>query len=887
MRSFLQQRGSHLYLALVTTVALLVRLIGVGRFSGYIYDEAYYVATAQNLLGLKVASGAAIHPPLVPFTDPNLFSAPPFGKEVIAAAIWLFGNHPWAWRLPGVILGASLPLAGWLLARRLFGRDRRVAGIAAALLALEGLGIGISRVALLDSVGVPLAIWGLVAVLWAGPALLDPRPPRGAVTLLLLAGVLLGLATATKWTGAQALLAAGASLLAFLIFRLRSAPSLARRQIVRALALWFLALVPLPVLVYGATYAWGLGRNGFANGVPPHLGYLASVADIQRRMLNGMWDLRFTHPWLAPVSTWFLLPRPIYLISAYQGTWHSAVYALANPFFVWVGGLALLVGLVRLVRPTGLAGWPGSPYAWTVLWIWTLAFYGTWWLTPRSKFDYYFYPMTAALAVAAAAWAPALATWFRSRAGLWVYGLSLGATTAYLFPLWVGISLPGGLYAHLLWSPTWNPLPVPPASSAAAPATPRSLSPLILKLPPAPPAYGPARQWGYSAAHEAWFADPLRGPDEGLPAAGPVVGQVAVDGGRVFSGTNGDTVTAWNAVTGRRLWTAHLVNQVMTLPLVVRTHGRTLVIVGLGNNRFRAYRPGQGWMRGTGTNALVALDASTGRVQWSVITAGEDMPTPAYAAGRLYEVTGTGQFLAVDAASGRVLWTLQLKGFDSMSSLAWAGSDVVFATNQYLAAYPAASSEVWAVDVATRRVSWAQALPVTSGLSDCSPAVLDGRVYIAGVTHIAMTSPDPTLQGRLFALSLANGRELWSQSLGTGTLPLDQEEVGIPLATADAVYEGNPASGRVFAFQPDGRLIWSTELPGGGRATASPVWAGSLLLWPTSAGEVDVLASATGRVLLRDPLPTGAIGPSSPVLAGSTLWFGTLGGYVDGLAVEP
>jgi outer membrane protein assembly factor BamB/4-amino-4-deoxy-L-arabinose transferase-like glycosyltransferase len=881
MRRILQEGQPRLVLWLATAAALVCRLVGLGAFSGYVYDEAYYVASAQTLLGLKVGPGAAVHPPLVPYTDPNLYSAPPFGKELIAAAIWLFGNHAWAWRLPGALLGSTLPAAGWVLARRLFPEDRRIAAVAACLLAVEGMGIGLSRAAILDSTAVPLAVWGIALVLSAGLHWLDAaRWPIRAGFGWLLGGVVLGLAAADKWTGAQALLTAGALLALALLRRWREGPPLSPRRAWGFVALALVALVPLPIVTYGLTYLWGLGRHGFANGVPPHLSYVAAVWYIQRRILAGMWALRFVHPWLAPVSTWFLLPRPIYLISSYRGSWHAAVYALANPLMVWAGGAGLLLGLPRAINRAWPRHWPGSWFAWASLWIWTLAFYGTWWLTPRSKFDYYFYPMTVAVALAAAAWLPALGRWL-PRVWAWTtYLLPLAVSTLYLFPLWVGVPLPSTFYTNLVWSPTWNPLPTS-TSPSAAPLAPVALAPVDVPPPSAAPPGAAPTEWGYDAGHEAVLAQSPAFPAAGMPAAGPVDAPVAIAGGRVYAATESGRVAAWAAPTGRLLWATTLANQVHTMPLVVPDATRRLVVVGVGNADFARYRPGQGWIRGTGWSGLVALKAATGQVVWTLPTEGEVMATPCYHAGLLYVVTGGGQFLAVQADDGHIVWRLDLDGFDSYSSPTLVGSEVVFATNRYLSAFPATASTVWAVNVHTRQVAWRRTLSVVSGLSDCTPAAADGVVYIAGVVEVG-TGATPVVRSRLFALSSRSGRLLWSASLGGGPWTLSSQEEAPPLATDGAVYIVNPADGEAYAFSAQGgRPLWQAPLPGGPGTITAPLAVGPDLLWPVAGGQVDVLEAADGHLIRQDFLPTGPIGASSPVLAGSELWFGTLGGYID------
>ncbi len=877
--------------ALFTVLALLVRLIGVGAFHGYAYDEAYYVATAQNLLGLPTLHGSALTGPLTRFTDPNLFSAPPFGKELIAASIWAFGNHPWAWRLPGAVLGGLLPAAGYFLARFLFPRHPALPVVAGFFLALEGLGIGMSRTALLDSTVVPLATWGILLVLVAGFDLVAVPAKGGRVALLFGGGALLGLALATKWTGGQALLTAGGILALGFFQHLRTVGHPRVGPVMRTLFLYVAALVVLPLAIYVATYLWGAGPVGFANGVPAADGFLYGVVYIQHQLLDGMWALRFTHPWLSPAWTWFLLPRPIYLISSYTGRWHSAVYALSNPLWVWMGGAGLLLGGLKIVRPGVLAHLPGDRVGWGALWIWTAAFYGTWFLTPRSKFDYYFYPMTVAVAIAAAA-LPGLLAHVRIGRRPWAlraYWVLLILTTLYLFPLWVGISLPDRISTDLVWPPMWGPIPSATSSSVPVPSKMVSLKPLhAAPLPTsAPPLPTVIAAQGYGPTHEAWFASSLGPLNLALPAGGPVAGQVAVSaGGLVYAGTTTDEVVALAALSGLRQWSAVVPNQVHGMPLLVPDGRRLLVVVGVGDPSFRGYNRRAGWIRGTGPNGLVALDARTGQQVWMRSTSAEDMATPLYHAGVLYEVTGSGRLVAIAAASGQILWSLPLTGFDSLSALQYVDGHILVATNQYLVSYPARSSTLWSIDIARRRIAWSLALPVKSGLSDCSVAVSGGIAYITGVSRIVNTSPLPTLSETLFAINAATGQTLWSRTLGHGHLSLDQAEVGTPLATPAGVFIANPAAGTIFAFSRTGHRLWKGRMPGG-VATGSPVLAGGRLFWGNGSGGIVAINARTGAVVATDPLSTGPLGTSSPVLVGQTLWFGTELGYVDAVGVSP
>ncbi len=121
------------------------------------------------------------------------------------------GHYPFAWRLPGVILGALTVGLLFLLTRILF-RRRAVAVLAGLFALLGGMFFVQSRIAMNDVyTGVfILAAYALFAWLWV-----DQRRPRWAFwTLMPVVGVLLGLGLASKWVAAYAIGALGILILA-------------------------------------------------------------------------------------------------------------------------------------------------------------------------------------------------------------------------------------------------------------------------------------------------------------------------------------------------------------------------------------------------------------------------------------------------------------------------------------------------------------------------------------------------------------------------------------------------------------------------------------------------------------------------------------------------
>lgn len=436
---------SGLAMTALVFVAGLLRFVGLGTYPRYIFDEYYYVPAALSLLGHPLARTANLAPPGY---DPNLFSAPPFAKEIFALSISLFGNNPWAWRLPSALLGSLVPVLIYGLARDLFPQSRRIPWAAAWLAAFDGLFLSLSRIALLDSIALPFLIangWGL----WRVHQMLQGQRPW-STRFVILWGISLGLGFAAKWNGAQMILLSWI-VLALSIRRGTTRPI--RHHLFAWLASTFIAL-----FAYIATYLYAWPQGFLQRSLPG--GFLTGWAVLQWQIIQGMWHLQFVHPWSTTTLSMITFARPTAFIDQF-GPHQTLVrlWAFSDPFLIWGGLLALgvqaIAGIRRFIQTHQ---WPPlSP--WLFLGLWVLCTYATWFLTPRTKFDYYFAYTMPALIIALVAtvgvgWRYWPMSW-RGLAGLFV-AIIIG-TTLYLLPLWVAYPMPIGFYHHHWWQNAWNP----------------------------------------------------------------------------------------------------------------------------------------------------------------------------------------------------------------------------------------------------------------------------------------------------------------------------------------------------------------------------------------------------------------------------------------------
>jgi dolichyl-phosphate-mannose--protein O-mannosyl transferase len=251
--------------AVITALAAVTRFLNLGSPTDAgtpIFDEKHYAPQAWQLLhnhGVEdnPGYGLVVHPPV--------------GKQLIAIGEALFGYNGVGWRFSGAVCGVVLVVLVARIARRI-SRSTAVGAIAGLLIIADGVTFVTSRTALLDG------FLTLFIVAAFGALIVDRDQVRARMHIALLegriaetpwgprlgvrwwrfgAGVLLGLACATKWSGVYFIVFFGAMSLAFDVA--------ARRQY----------RVPRPWL---GTLRRDVGPTSYALALIPFGVYLASYA---------------------------------------------------------------------------------------------------------------------------------------------------------------------------------------------------------------------------------------------------------------------------------------------------------------------------------------------------------------------------------------------------------------------------------------------------------------------------------------------------------------------------------------------------------------------------------------------------------------------------------
>ncbi|MCW3816161.1 phospholipid carrier-dependent glycosyltransferase [Micromonospora sp. DR5-3] len=324
-------RSSWWATTLIVVIAGVLRLVNLDSPKGKIFDELYYATEAHHLLlrgfewNEKTNSAAyVVHPPL--------------GKWMIGLGELVFGYNETGWRISAAVVGTLSVLILVRVARRMFRST--VLGCAAGLLmALDGMHLVLSRVALLDIflMFFILAAFGTLLLdrdahrrrwLTALEAGLDPAAPGPAGRLpftvpwwRLATFVLLGCACAVKWSGIWYVLVFTALMLHWAIQARRSAgvPRPWRDALVREVG-WVALGGALLLLVYLASWSgWLLTDGGHfrhwlrdTGGTElPVVGALQNLWHYHVEALQFHTTLEKKHAYQSWPWQWLLLGRPV------------------------------------------------------------------------------------------------------------------------------------------------------------------------------------------------------------------------------------------------------------------------------------------------------------------------------------------------------------------------------------------------------------------------------------------------------------------------------------------------------------------------------------------------------------------------------------------------
>lgn len=177
---------------LACLLAFSLRLYRLEHPQKLYFDEVYHGFTALEY----ARNNAAAYDPWA--TPPKGFAYewthPPLAKMIMAGSVAVLGPNSLAWRLPPAIFGSLSILLAALIADELF-RSSKIAILTAYFLTLDGLNFVMSRLAMNDTTFICFMLAAILAYLKSKKA----NSERQSYWLVV-SGISLGLALASKWT---------------------------------------------------------------------------------------------------------------------------------------------------------------------------------------------------------------------------------------------------------------------------------------------------------------------------------------------------------------------------------------------------------------------------------------------------------------------------------------------------------------------------------------------------------------------------------------------------------------------------------------------------------------------------------------------------------------
>jgi len=491
---------------LVTILAAALRLPNLSTPKALAFDETYYIKDALSLLLFgyarstvdgadKIILGSDGNPAALAtiFKDnPSFVVHPPVGKWVIAAGENFFGVTPFGWRIGVAVLGI---LGVLILARvtRRMTRSNVIGTIAGFLLAIDGLGIVMSRTGLLDNTLMFFVLVAFACLLLdrdrtrrrlanrladssgLGTAWFGWRPWR------LAAGVSLGLACGVKWSGLYYVVAFG---LLTVLWDLSTRRMLGSAHPLRAMLLRdalpaLASIVGLALLTYIATWAgWLVSSQGWdrqwavtaGKGDSGLLGLLPTALQSLWHYHVEAWNfhthLTSPHSYQSNPWGWSLMARPTsFFYDSPTGRCGSAtcsqeVISLGNPLIWWAGTLALIHQAWRWI---GRRDWRSG----AVLCGFVAGWFPWLFFQERTVFTFYaivYLPfMIIALAMSLGVVMGPRPTGDQSTNNRRLFGsiavggflLAALAATWFFFPIWTAEIITYSQWNFRMWFPTW------------------------------------------------------------------------------------------------------------------------------------------------------------------------------------------------------------------------------------------------------------------------------------------------------------------------------------------------------------------------------------------------------------------------------------------------
>jgi outer membrane protein assembly factor BamB len=335
-----------------------------------------------------------------------------------------------------------------------------------------------------------------------------------------------------------------------------------------------------------------------------------------------------------------------------------------------------------------------------------------------------------------------------------------------------------------------------------------------------------------------WIKDPNNGVGKEYLKLIPAASDTAI-----YTASKDGTVSANDKISGKKLWSVGTGTHISGGPAV----GDGLVFVG------------------TREGDLVALYQSDGRLAWKAPASSEILAAPAVNHNVVLAKSINGKLSAFSTQDGHDLW--QYHQTEPTLILRSASAPQI-SNNTVIVGF--ANGDLANLTLRGGNMLWQQPLAIPQGSFaiqrmidvDADPVIYNNRVYAA------------TYQGRIAALEMATGREIWNHDISSYTgMAVDGNKVYVTDAKSD-----------VWAFDANSGSVDWRQVQLESRNITGPVVMNNYLVVGDMEGYLHWLSKSDGHFIARTKVTHSGI-LTSPIVVDNTLYVVTMDGHVAAYTV--
>ena len=319
----------------------------------------------------------------------------------------------------------------------------------------------------------------------------------------------------------------------------------------------------------------------------------------------------------------------------------------------------------------------------------------------------------------------------------------------------------------------------------------------------------------------------------------------AISGSTIFTASRNGTVSANDKITGHSLW---------------RTRVNSAITGGMSANNNAVYV-------GTSEGEVIALNQADGKVLWKANATSEILAPPVANRNVVVAKSIDGHVRAFSAMDGHALWNYQA---ETGSSLILRGASTPQLTSDS-AVVGFSNGNLIKLSLHSGRQQWQTTVAEPQGIFaiqrmvdiDADPIIVGSRVYAA------------TYQGRIAALHLASGQDIWSHDISSFSGIASD---GIKVYASDA-------KSHVFAFNAtSGNKDWQQEQLEA-RTITGPAILGNYVVVGDAEGYLHWMNKQDGRFVARTFVSKSGI-IATPIVDHNVLYVYTKDGHLAAYTIS-